>query len=68
MKVILRQNVEHLGLPGTVVDVKPGYARNFLIPRAFAIPATKANLKAFEHEKRMIEAKHVKHKKEAEAL
>jgi large subunit ribosomal protein L9 len=68
MKVILREDVTHLGTAGTIVNVTSGYARNFLIPRNFAIPATGNNLKAFEHEKRVMEAKRNKRRKEAEAI
>src|SRR3954471_9830535 len=68
MKVILREDVTHLGSAGTIVSVASGYARNFLIPRNFAIPATGNNLKAFEHEKRVMEAKRAKRRKEAETL
>ncbi len=46
MKVILRQDVPDLGTTGDTVEVKNGYGRNYLIPRNFAILATKANLKA----------------------
>jgi len=68
MKVILREDVEHLGTAGTVVNVRNGYARNFLIPRSYAIPATQNNMKAFDHEKNVMEAKKAKRKKEAETL
>lgn len=68
MKVILREDVEHLGTAGSVVNVRDGYARNFLIPRSFAIPATSNNLKGFEHEKRVAEAKKNKRRKEAEGV
>ena len=68
MKVILREDVTHLGAAGTIVNVAPGYARNFLIPRNYAIPATSNNLKAFEHERRVVEGKRVKRRKEAETL
>lgn len=68
MKVILREDVAHLGTAGNIVNVAPGYARNYLIPRSFAIPATANNVKAFEHEARTMEAKRTKRKKEAEAL
>lgn len=67
MKVILREDVEHLGTAGTIVNVKNGFARNFLIPRNYAIPATGNNLAAFEHEARLMEAKRAKRRKEAEA-
>ncbi len=68
MKVILREDVVHLGSAGNIVDVRDGYARNFLIPRNFAIPATSTNLKSFEHVRRQMEAKREKRKREAEAL
>ncbi len=68
MKVILREDQTNLGTAGTIVNVAAGYARNFLIPRAIAIPATSNNLKTFEHERRVHEAKRNKRKKEAETL
>ncbi len=68
MKVILREDVEHLGLAGTVVNVKDGFARNYLLPRSFAVPATGNNIKAFEHEQRLAESKREKRIKEAEGL
>jgi large subunit ribosomal protein L9 len=52
MKVILRQNHESLGQIGDVVDVKEGFARNFLIPRKIAYVALKGNIKALEEEKK----------------
>ena len=52
MKVILRQNYEPLGLIGEVVEVKNGYARNFLLPRKIAYIATDGNIKALEQEKK----------------
>jgi large subunit ribosomal protein L9 len=57
MKVILRQNHETLGLIGDVVDVKEGFARNFLIPRKIAYTALKGNIKALEEEKKTFEKK-----------
>jgi large subunit ribosomal protein L9 len=68
MKVILKEDVQNLGSAGTVVSVTDGYARNFLFPRRVAIPATRENMKAFEHEKRVLEARRAKRKKEAEAV
>jgi large subunit ribosomal protein L9 len=68
MKVILREDVSNLGAAGAIVTVAGGYARNYLIPRNYAIPATSNNLKAFDHERRMAEAKKLKRKKEAETL
>jgi large subunit ribosomal protein L9 len=52
MKVILKQDVEKLGKTGDTVKVAPGYARNFLIPRNFAIEATPGNIKIVEQEKK----------------
>ncbi len=53
MKVILKEDVEHLGTAGEVVDVKPGYGRNFLIPQAKAVLATDAAIEEIEKMKRM---------------
>jgi len=52
MKVILRQDFENLGKFGDIVDVRDGYARNFLIPRKIALPATPGNIKMIETEKK----------------
>ncbi len=57
MKVILREDVEHLGKMGDLVDVRPGHARNFLLPYKKAAVATKTGIRALEHEKRMIESR-----------
>lgn len=57
MKVILQENVDHLGHIGDVVKVAPGYARNYLIPRGLAMVATEGNAKALEHAKRQLEYK-----------
>lgn len=54
MKVILTENIETLGHIGDIVKVAPGYARNFLLPKKFAVPATETNAKAFEHAKRQM--------------
>lgn len=51
MEVILREEVEKLGTRGQVVKVKSGYARNFLLPRRIAVPATEANKKIIEQER-----------------
>jgi large subunit ribosomal protein L9 len=51
MQVILRERLENLGSAGDVVDVKPGYARNYLIPRGLAYEATSANVRRIEAEK-----------------
>lgn len=55
MQVILKEKVENLGVLGDVVNVKPGYARNFLIPFSKAVQATEANIKAFELQKAELE-------------
>lgn len=52
VQIILRRDVENLGEAGDVVDVKPGYARNFLIPRGLALRATDGNLRRLEEERR----------------
>jgi large subunit ribosomal protein L9 len=66
MKVILRQDYEALGKFGDVIEVKNGYARNFLIPRKIALQATQKNLKVFEQEKMREEIKHSKDRRSAE--
>jgi large subunit ribosomal protein L9 len=57
MEVILREDVPHLGIIGDVVRVKPGYARNFLLPRGLAVVADKRNLKQLEHQQRVVAAR-----------
>ncbi|MBQ4132662.1 MAG: 50S ribosomal protein L9 [Desulfovibrionaceae bacterium] len=57
MKVILRADVENLGSLGDVVDVRPGYGRNFLLPQGIAMLVTEGNLKVFELERKKLEAK-----------
>ena len=54
MQVILREDVDKLGKIGDLVNVKPGYGRNFLVPTKKAIEATPKNLKAMEHVKKMV--------------
>jgi len=51
MKVLLNDNIENLGILGDIVEVKPGYARNYLIPRKLAIAPTKHNLEVMEYKK-----------------
>ncbi len=58
MEVILLENIRKLGDLGDKVKVKPGYARNFLLPKAKAAPATEANLAAFEARRAELEAEH----------
>ncbi|MDY0301292.1 MAG: 50S ribosomal protein L9 [Trichlorobacter sp.] len=54
MKVILQENIDNLGQIGDIVKVAPGYARNYLLPKGFAIAATEKNAKALEHAKRQL--------------
>ncbi len=68
MEVILREHVENLGERGEIVKVAPGYARNYLLPRKLALPATKGNRKHVERERRIVEAREAQRKGEAEAL
>ncbi len=55
MKVILREDVPHVGEPGAVVSVRPGYARNYLIPNGLAAIATSRNIKMMEHNLKKIQ-------------
>jgi len=68
MQVILLERVAKLGQMGDVVDVKPGYARNFLLPQGKALTASDANVASFEQQKAQLEARNLETKKEAEAL
>ena len=67
MKVILLERVERLGVLGETVNVKDGFARNFLLPKHKALRATEANLKVFEGQRHEIEARNAKAKTGAEA-
>jgi len=67
MQVILRDDLDNLGKSGEVVNVKPGYARNFLFPRGLAVKATATDVSRVEHEKRVIAARTTKLAKEAQA-
>ena len=51
MKIILTKDLENLGKAGALVEVKPGYGRNYLLPRGMAVPATAKNVRQLEHEK-----------------
>ncbi len=68
MKLILREDVENLGKSGEVVEVAGGYGRNYLLPRGLAVKASMKNLKEQEHQKRLIQVRMDKQKKEAEEL
>jgi large subunit ribosomal protein L9 len=68
MQVILLERVAKLGQMGDVVDVKPGFARNFLLPQGKALSASDQNIADFETRKAQLEARNLETKKEAEAL
>ncbi len=67
MDVILLERVENLGQMGDVVDVRSGYARNFLLPQKKALRANEANKKVFENQRADLEARNLERKSEAEA-
>lgn len=66
MKVILQQTMDGVGHLGDILEVSDGYARNFLLPRGKALPASDKNVKAFEHLKRVTAEKAKKEKLEVE--
>ena len=68
MQVILLERVARLGQMGDVVDVKSGYARNFLLPQKKALSASKQNIASFEAQKVQLEAQNLETREEAEAL
>jgi len=68
MELILLERVENLGQMGDIVTVKPGYARNFLLPSKKALRANEANRKIFEAQRVELEARNLERKKEAAAL
>lgn len=68
MKVILQENVEGVGNLGDLLDVKAGFARNYLLPRHKALEANPRNVKAFEHVKRTMGKRAEKEKLEIEGL
>jgi len=68
IEIILLERVEHLGQMGDVVRVRPGYARNFLLPQHKALRATKANLSYFETRKAQLEAENLQRREEAEQV
>ena len=68
IELILLQRVEKLGQMGDVVKVKPGYARNFLLPQKKALRANKAALAQFEGQRAQLEAQNIKRREEAERL
>ncbi|NDA07819.1 MAG: 50S ribosomal protein L9 [Alphaproteobacteria bacterium] len=68
MEIILLERVENLGQMGDLVSVKPGYARNFLLPKGKALRATEENKKRFENERAQLEADNLSRKGEAEEM
>ena len=68
VQVVLTEDLPNVGNSGELVRVKPGYARNFLIPRGLAALATKHNVKQIEHEKRTAQKRALKLRGEAEQM
>jgi large subunit ribosomal protein L9 len=68
MEVILRQHVDNLGRRGEIVKVADGYARNYLLPRKLALPATAGNKQHVERERRLFEAREAEERGQAEAI
>lgn len=68
MQVILTQDVENLGKAGEVVSVRPGYGRNYLVPRGFAVTATVRNKNRLDHDKAVIERRVAKERATANEL
>jgi large subunit ribosomal protein L9 len=67
MEVILRQHVDNLGDRGQIVKVADGYARNYLLPRKLALPATEGNKRHVERERKIMETREADEKGQAEA-
>jgi len=68
VKLLLREDVENLGKIGEIVDVAGGYGRNYLLPRGLAVKASMKNVKEQEHQKKLIQARMDRQKKDAEEL
>jgi large subunit ribosomal protein L9 len=68
VQVILREELSNLGTTGDIVKVKPGYARNYLLPRGLAVEASVRNLRELEHQKRVIADKRWCEQKSAAAI
>jgi len=68
MEVILRDHVEKLGKRGEIVKVSDGYARNYLLPRKLALPATAGNKKHVERERKIMESREAEEKSQAEGI
>ena len=65
MKIILLKDMDDLGLEGDIINVKTGYARNYLIPRDFALEANERNIKLIESKRKKIEIRKLKAKEDA---
>ena len=68
MEVILREHVDNLGKRGEIVKVADGFARNYLLPRKLALPATAGNRKHVERERKIMETREAEEKAAAEAI
>jgi large subunit ribosomal protein L9 len=68
VRVILLSDQRHLGKRGEVVDVKPGFGRNYLVPQGIALEATNANLKYFEQQRAKFDARHAKERDAAQEI
>ena len=68
MKVILLSDQRHLGKRGEVVEVKPGYGRNYLLPQGLALEASDANLKYFAQQRTKIDARHLREREAAQEV
>ena len=68
MEVILREHVDNLGKRGEIVKVADGYARNYLLPRKLALPATAGNKQHVERERKIVETREAEEKGQADAI
>ncbi len=68
LQIVLREDVDKLGVTGDVVRVRAGYARNFLIPRGMAVLATRANVRRIEHERQVALKQAAKRREQAKGL
>ena len=68
MKIILREDVKNLGKTGDILEVKDGFARNYLIPRSLALRATTHNVRALAHQKKVVAQGMEKRKKDTQSL
>jgi large subunit ribosomal protein L9 len=68
MEIILREHVENVGKRGEIVKVADGYARNYLLPRKLALPATEGNKRHVERERKIVEAREAAEKGQAEGI